>query len=431
MVIKALGIEHEVHHINLLKGEQRTEEYAKVNPRQKVPAIVDGDLAMGESAAISAYLCNKYPDNFPSSLLYPKEPEKRAKVDQMLCITDAFVQDIMQYPAPPKIFQQGKAPDESKRPVLEKGFEMIEGFLQKTEFIAGDHVTIADFLFYVWVTLPGLVPDINIDYTVYPKMDAWMANMRSLPYHDECNTKGMAELAAIFKNGLTPPPIEFYHFFISPYSRAVHMTLEALEVPYDLKVVNLMKKEQHNPDFLKINPRGKIPAIKIGGFCLSESCAIATFLMNQYASDKNQHMYPKDPKERSKVDKILYLMQDVFDAMIKWLPRDYIFGDGMPVDEDISGVDKIMSELEAGVEGKYLTGDNMTIADLFLYVFCDFANYGNYDWSPYPKLSSVFDAVKALPYHDKVNEACFAQLKGMVKDKMPKLKTKRKQSTEF
>merc|ERR1712135_218803 len=97
---------------------------------------------------------------------------------------------------------------------------------------------------------------------------------------------------------------------------------------------------------------------------------------------------------------------------------------------DISGVDKIISELEAGVEGKYLTGDNMTIADLFLYVFCDFANYGNYDWSPYPKLSSVFDAVKALPYHNKVTGACLAQLKELVKDKLPK--NKRKQSaTEF
>ena len=48
MVIKALGIDHEVHHINIFKGEQYAEEYAKVNPRQKVPAIVDGDLAMGE-----------------------------------------------------------------------------------------------------------------------------------------------------------------------------------------------------------------------------------------------------------------------------------------------------------------------------------------------------------------------------------------------
>ena len=41
--------------------------------------------------------------------------------------------------------------------------------------------------------------------------------------------------------------------------------------------------------------------------------------MNQYANDKNQHLYPKDPKTRSKVDKILYLMQDVRDAIAKWL----------------------------------------------------------------------------------------------------------------
>ena len=42
-------------------GETKTTEYTKLNPRQKVPLLQDGDLTLGESAAIVAYLANTYP----------------------------------------------------------------------------------------------------------------------------------------------------------------------------------------------------------------------------------------------------------------------------------------------------------------------------------------------------------------------------------
>lgn len=420
MTIKALGVEHELHITNLFKQEHKTPEYAKINPRQKVPAIVDGDLHMGESGAIASYICNKYQSNSDVEL-YPTDPVKRAKVDQLLYIGETVSGAILEYPAPPKIIMQGIAPDESKRPILENVLSLLEGFLSETTFIAGDKITIADFLTYVWITVPTALPS-GFDYSAFPKVSAWIDEIQKLPYHDECNVAGVAVFKQIFKDRLKPK-IEFYHNPISPFSRSVHMTLEALGLPYDLKHVDLRAGEQKKPEFLKMNPRGKVPVIKIGNFCLSESRAIATFLVSQYAEGEQEHLYPKDPKQRSKVDKLLYLSEDIFNGLVKWLPREYLFGDGMPND-DHSALDKVISEVESGIEGKYLTGDNLTIADLFIYIYCDFANYANYDWSLYPKLSAVFQNVKALSYHDTVNAAVFTQLMAMVKDKLPKLKTK-------
>ena len=59
--------------------------------------------------------------------------------------------------------------------------------------------------------------------------------------------------------------------------------------------------------------------------------------------------------------------------------------------------------------------------DFFLYVYADFANYVNYDWTKYPKLNAVFDNIKSLPYHNKVNSKCLSDFNNLVKDKRNRL----------
>lgn len=79
--IRILGLEVEVKNLNLLKGEQMSPEYLKINPMHQVPALVDGDFVLTESRAIMAYLVNS---RKPGSSLYPLDPKKRALVDQRL-----------------------------------------------------------------------------------------------------------------------------------------------------------------------------------------------------------------------------------------------------------------------------------------------------------------------------------------------------------
>jgi len=55
-----LGLAYETKPIGPRTGETKTAEYTKLNPRQKVPLLQDGDFCIGESAAIVAYLSRMY-----------------------------------------------------------------------------------------------------------------------------------------------------------------------------------------------------------------------------------------------------------------------------------------------------------------------------------------------------------------------------------
>ena len=71
-----------------------------------------------------------------------------------------------------------------------------------------------------------------------------------------------------------------------------------------------------------------------------------------------------------------------------------------------------------------------SLTDICLYVplaWCDFA--AHYDFSPYPKLNALFNNIKALPYHDEVNQPAFDFVKEKIKDKLPNLK--RSETTGF
>ena len=58
-----LGIETTLRFVDLVKGEQKTPEYAALNPNMRMPTLKDGDYVLWESAAIAQYLASKKPDS--------------------------------------------------------------------------------------------------------------------------------------------------------------------------------------------------------------------------------------------------------------------------------------------------------------------------------------------------------------------------------
>lgn len=72
-----LGLRYETYAIGPRTGETKTAEYTKLNPRQKVPLLQDGDFAIGESAAIVAYLSRTY--STADRSLIPEEKKQYAK----------------------------------------------------------------------------------------------------------------------------------------------------------------------------------------------------------------------------------------------------------------------------------------------------------------------------------------------------------------
>ena len=81
MTAECLGLEYNMIECDLFKGENKTEEYLKLNIQHSIPTLVDGKTILNESRVAAAYLVNKYGKD---DKLYPKDPETRAMVDQML-----------------------------------------------------------------------------------------------------------------------------------------------------------------------------------------------------------------------------------------------------------------------------------------------------------------------------------------------------------
>ena len=73
-------------------------------------------------------------------------------------------------------------------------------------------------------------------------------------------------------------------FFHYPLSRAriVHWMLEELGAPYTIKFINLEQGEHKRPEFLAVNPMGKLPAIKHGDTVITEAGAICAYLADAF-----------------------------------------------------------------------------------------------------------------------------------------------------
>src|SRR5450756_350780 len=101
-------------------------------------------------------------------------------------------------------------------------------------------------------------------------------------------------------------PIELY-YWPTPNGFKISIMLEECGLPYTMKPVNISKGEQFNPDFLKISPNNRMPAIVDpagpGGKAISifESGAIL-----QYLGRKTGKFYPREERARVEVDQWLF-----------------------------------------------------------------------------------------------------------------------------
>lgn len=82
----------------------------------------------------------------------------------------------------------------------------------------------------------------------------------------------------------------------TPNGWKASVTLEELELPYEVHPINLMTNEQKEPDYVKLNPNGRIPTLVDDGFAVFESGAIMMYL-----AEKTGRLLPADVQGRSLV----------------------------------------------------------------------------------------------------------------------------------
>jgi glutathione S-transferase len=97
--------------------------------------------------------------------------------------------------------------------------------------------------------------------------------------------------------------MRLYHYPMSTNSRRVRMAAIQLGVNLELVQVDLAKGEQKAPEFLRMNPNGRVPVLEDGALVLSESHAIIAYLAE---GTPGQKLYPSALQPRADVNRWLF-----------------------------------------------------------------------------------------------------------------------------
>ena len=171
-------------------GDLKTPAFTAVNPRQKVPALVDNGFAMYESSAMLEYLEDRYPDS--GEPIWPRDVQGRAVARRRAAEAVSYLDPVNEKILAEVFGPAGKAPDaaviEEGKKALAAELAHIESWLDK-EFVAGDKLSGADFTLYPYLAFLGRVdvrkPGYNLKATVPPKLAAWMKRIEALPYFEK------------------------------------------------------------------------------------------------------------------------------------------------------------------------------------------------------------------------------------------------------
>nr|AVR54961.1 glutathione-s-transferase epsilon class 9 [Sitophilus oryzae] len=193
MCAKALGLELELVPINFQAGEHLSNEFLKKNPQHTIPVLEDDDgFVVPDSHAINGYLVAKYGKD---DSLYPKEDYKlKATIDHRLHFDSSILFSRASAISRPLILK-GIKPTQEKFDDLKEALGFLERIFteNKTDFVAGNKPTIADFSIVSSVTsYSGLVP-----YTDFPNVKAYIERFQKLPCY-EANKEGLTELENYF-----------------------------------------------------------------------------------------------------------------------------------------------------------------------------------------------------------------------------------------
>jgi glutathione S-transferase len=190
-----------------------------------------------------------------------------------------------------------------------------------------------------------------------------------------------------------------------PGSRATRniWAFEETGLPYE-RINVVMRKETGTPEFLAVNPNGRIPVLVDGDFVLFESLAINTYIAKKAGGD----LAPKDLGEDATNDQwSLWVVTETEKAILRAL--SHTLG-AMGYEKDPAIVAECMEELARPfkvldghlVNRDYLMGGRFTIADLNVASVLAWATTARLDLSAYPNMDKWLKACLARDGYHKV-----------------------------
>lgn len=178
--------------------------------------------------------------------------------------------------------------------------------------------------------------------------------------------------------------------------------LHEAEIPYEMVPISFARKEQKAPDYLELNPNGRIPTIVDRGnddFAVFESGAILWYLAEKYG-----RFLSEDPKERSQtLQWLMFQMGGIGPMMGQAMYFQRIAkpnGDEVPyaIDRYVNESRRLLEVLDKRLDGRdWLVGDAMSIADIATYPWARSYPWATVGVEGLDNLQAWFDRMDAMP----------------------------------
>lgn len=210
--------------------------------------------------------------------------------------------------------------------------------------------------------------------------------------------------------------LEIYWGSGSPNAWRVLLTAELKKIPYESKLLEFSKEDLKKPEFVALNPRGRVPVIRDGDFTLYESLAIMTYLERR---NPEPPIFGRDAAETGRIWRTIsefecYLRQP-FDDMLRPILFRQLPEKNKQVQTAGDTVRAELGRLEQSIGANpWLCGREVSAADVAVYPFVKFIvrqtgkdelkplNLGLAPFEPkFPKLQAWMKRVEALPGYER------------------------------
>jgi len=208
--------------------------------------------------------------------------------------------------------------------------------------------------------------------------------------------------------GWSSTGIEVYYTPSSAHCRALLMCIKALELDVELIKIDMYQKFEHRrPWFIKMNPQHTVPTINDNGFILWESKAIMCYLVNKYGQSSTQHLYPQDPEQRAKVDRILYFdIGTLYKSIVDYF-HPVLMSEADPDHTKENALKTSLDFLDGFLaEQTFIIGDFVTIADFSILSSITQLEAMGYKITSYRNVHKWMENLKTkLTFYNECNDA--------------------------
>lgn len=191
-------------------------------------------------------------------------------------------------------------------------------------------------------------------------------------------------------------------FYYAPMSTAsvTTLVLEELQIPHEKVKLDLRAGDAKKPDFLKINPNGKVPTIVHDGTAIWESVAITMYLGETFGVEKG--LYPAPGPKRAQAQMwLVWAHVTLGEAVYRWA-RNTMWAPPDQQNEKAAAAAKgdiasLLGVLDGGLEGReYLTG-SFTLADAHVSSFIEWLRQMKIDFTPFARLNAWSERCSKRP----------------------------------